>query len=288
MANMKRIYILPNVLTALALTCGLFAIFKLNMTEIGEANQSVLDIAAGLILLAALFDLLDGAVARVLHAESDFGGIFDSLADAISFGVAPSVIILKSLSVAPGTIYSFLITTSAIVYSICGVLRLVRFNVMAMHEKNDENLQLASSKKNFTGLPIPAAAAAAISLNMFLVSPEFSAYYALTDHARTLVLFFALLILGYFMVCRWKFPSLKQLRLRVGSFQTVFFIVVFAVFLFYAVLNHFSVTFFTVSWGYVIVAWILSIARVIAGRRTKSLEDFEPEPEEDDEEMFHS
>lgn len=284
MTNMKRIYLLPNVLTALALTCGLFAIFKLNMTEIGEANQSVLDIATGLILLAALFDLMDGAVARILNAESEFGGIFDSLADAISFGVAPSVIILKSLSVAPGTIYSFLITTSAIVYSICGVLRLVRFNVMAMHEKNDESLQLAS-KKNFTGLPIPAAAAAAISLNMFLVSSEFASMITLTDHARTLVLFFALLILGYFMVCRWKFPSLKQLRLRVGSFQTVFFIVVIAVFLFYAVLHHFVVTFFTISWGYVLVAWILSIVRVIAGRSTKSLEDFEPEP--DDEEMFH-
>lgn len=280
MNDMKKIQLLPNVLTALALTCGLFAIFKLNMTEVGEANQHVLEIAAGLVLLAGLLDLLDGAVARALKAESEFGGIFDSLADAITFGVAPSVIILKSLSLTPGTPYSFIITTAAIVYSVCGILRLARFNVLALRAKEDEALQLAS-KKNFTGLPIPAAAAAAISLNMFLVSPEFKSLFDLSELGRTMVLVFALLTLGYFMVSRWKFPSLKTLHFKVASFQVVFFTVVFAVLVFYGILHHFALAFFGISWGYVLIAWILSIIRVIAGRRTKSLEDFEPEPEDD-------
>ena len=125
----KKIALLPNVVTAFGLSCGLFVIFKMNMIGVGEVNPQILTAVTGILLLAALADLLDGAIARAMKAESDFGGIFDSLADAISFGVAPTVIILKSLSVAPGTKLSFLITTAAIIFSLCGVLRLVRFNV---------------------------------------------------------------------------------------------------------------------------------------------------------------
>src|SRR5438270_194223 len=101
--KLKKISLLPNVITAFGLSCGLFVIFKMNMTPVGEATAQVLTATAGILLLAAFADLVDGAVARVIKAESEFGGIFDTLADAISFGVAPSIIILKSLSVAPGT-----------------------------------------------------------------------------------------------------------------------------------------------------------------------------------------
>ncbi len=277
---MKRIQLLPNVLTAFGLTCGLLAIFKLNMTEVGEANQSVLYVTAGLLLLAGIFDLLDGAVARAFNAESEFGGLFDSLADGITFGVAPSVIILKSLSVAPGTIYSFLITTACLVYTVCGVLRLVRFNVMALHAKQNVELEQAN-QKNFTGLPIPAAAAAAVSLNMFLVSNDFTKFIQLSDHDRALVLFVALMLIGYFMISRWKFPSLKRMQFRVATFQVVLITVIVAVFIFYGILHHFSSVFFAISWAYVILAWCLSLFRVIAGRRTKALEDFEPEPDDE-------
>ena len=124
---MKKVQLLPNVITAFALSCGLFVIFKMNMISNGEANLQVLTATAGILLMAAFADLLDGAVARAMKAESEFGGLFDSLADAITFGVGPSVIILKSLSIEPGTEYSFLLTTAAMVYTVCGVLRLVRF-----------------------------------------------------------------------------------------------------------------------------------------------------------------
>lgn len=274
--KLKKISLLPNVITAFALSCGLFVIFKMNMTPIGEADMQVLTATAGILLLAAFADLLDGAVARAIKAESDFGGIFDSLADAISFGVAPSVIILKSLSVAPGTKLSFILTMAATVFSLCGVLRLVRFNVSAMEAKGNEELTLAN-KKNFTGLPIPAAAAAAVSANLFLVSEE--SLWGLPEVARAWILSLILLTLGYCMISRWKFPSVKSLEIRVKSFQTVFLTVLSAVLIFYGILHYFPLVFVVLAWGYILIAWTLSIIRIIAGRKSKTLEDFEPDDE---------
>lgn len=277
---MTRVPVLPNFITAIGLTCGLFVIFKINMTPVGEANLHVLTVTSVMLLLAALADLIDGAVARALRAESPFGGYFDSLADAVNFAVAPSVIVLKSLSFAPGTEFSFLLTTAAMIYTVSGVLRLVRFNVIAREATMSPELA-ESAKKHFTGLPIPAAAAAVVSLNLFLVSEEFKSLFLLSEEARAWILFFAMVIIGYFMVSRWKFFSLKTFHLKVASFRMVFITVIIAILLFYGILNHFPVIFFAVSWGYVILAWILSILRIIAGRRTKALEDFEPEPDDE-------
>jgi CDP-diacylglycerol--serine O-phosphatidyltransferase len=277
--RMKKIHLLPNIITAFGLSCGLFAIFKMNMIALGEANEQVLTATAGIMLLAAFADLLDGAVARVMKAESAFGSLFDSLADAITFGVGPSVIILKSLSVQPGTELSYMLTTAAMVYSVCGVLRLVRFNITSELVKGDQTLADAN-KKNFTGLPIPAAAAGAVSINLLLLSNEFRAIIAISEETRAWILFFAMILLGYFMISRWKFPSLKSLQIRVASFQLVFLTVVSAVFIFYGIFHHFAWVFFVISWGYLLVAWILSIIRLISGKKSKTLEDFEPEPDE--------
>jgi CDP-diacylglycerol---serine O-phosphatidyltransferase len=276
---MKKVYVLPNVITAFGLSCGLFVIFKMCMTGNGEASLEVLTATAGILLLAALADLLDGAVARAIKAESEFGGIFDSLADAISFGVAPAVIVLKSLSIPFGTDLSFLVTTAAMVYCVCGVLRLVRFNVTNQRIKEDKEL-VDANKKNFTGLPIPAAAGAAVSGNLFLFSNEFKSLFSISDSTRAWIMFFELIILGYFMISRWKFPSLKTLHIRVASFQLVFLTAISAIFIFYGILHHFALVFFLLSWAYLIIAWILSIIRVISGRKSKTLEDFEPEPDE--------
>lgn len=278
----KRIHLLPNVITAFGLSCGLFIIFKMNMTPIGGATLQVLTEIAGLLILAAIADLLDGAIARMMKAESEFGGLFDSLSDAITFGVAPSVIVLKSLSVPFGTEQSFLLLTAAIVYSVCGVLRLVRFNVTKQQIKDDEELILAN-KKNFTGLPIPAAAAAAVSLNLFLISPEFNSLLDISEKTRGWLLFIQMVMLGYFMISRWKFPSLKSLHIRVASFKLVLITAVSAVFIFYGILHHFALIFFLISWGYLTIAFVLSMIRIISGKKSKTLEDFEPE--DDDEEI---
>jgi CDP-diacylglycerol---serine O-phosphatidyltransferase len=276
---MKKILLLPNIITAFGLSCGLFAIFKINMTGIGEANYHTLMVITGILLLAAFADLLDGAVARAMNAESEFGGFFDSLSDAITFGVLPSVIILKSLSISPGTELSFLLTAGAMVYSVCGVLRLVRFNILKQQARGDQE-KTDANKQNFTGLPIPAAAAAAVSINLFLVSDEFQSIWKMSEKMHAGILFFVMIILGYFMISRWKFPSLKTLHIRVSSFQIVFLTVVSTVLIFYGIFHHFSVVFFIISWGYVIAAWILSLIRVISGKKSKTLEDFEPEPDD--------
>ena len=86
---MRRVYIIPNIITAFALACGLFVIFKVNMLEPGSGNYQVLHTSILLLLLAAFADVMDGALARAMHAESEFGFIFYSLADAVSFGFAP-------------------------------------------------------------------------------------------------------------------------------------------------------------------------------------------------------
>lgn len=280
---MAKIHVLPNIITAFGLTCGLFIIFRMNMVGIGEVNLTILTATAGFLLLAAFADLLDGAIARAIKAETDFGGLFDSLADAITFGVAPSVIVLKTLSVPPGNPQYFFLMAAAMVYSVCGVLRLVRFNVMAARSKADPILEDAG-KKNFTGLPIPAAAMAAVSANILLLSDEFKYFFDISEMTRLWIMFGILTILGYFMISRWKFPSFKTLHIRVTSFQVVFTTVITAVFLFYGILNHFPVVIFILSWSYLIVAWILSIIRLISGRKSKTLEDFEPEPEDLEEE----
>lgn len=279
--KIKKIHLLPNVITAFGLSCGLFVIFKMTMMELGAASYQTIWAAVGILMLAAFADLLDGAIARAIKAESEFGGMFDSLADAITFGVGPSVIILKTLAIAPGSELSFAITTGAMVYSVSGVLRLVRFNVASLQAKEDAEL-VAANKKNFTGLPIPAAAAAAVSLNLLFISEDFNRFFTLNDETRAWILCAVLIVIGYFMVSRWKFPSMKALNMRVASFQVIFFTVLAAVLIFYGLLHHFAIVFFTLSWGYIVTAWILSMIRLISGRKSKTLEDFEPEPDDID------
>lgn len=276
----KKIHLLPNVITAFGLSCGLFVIFKTNMMAVGDVTFQALLATTGILLIAAFADLLDGAVARALKAESEFGGIFDSLADAISFGVAPSIIVLKSLPILAGTKLSFFLMTAAMVYSVSGVLRLVRFSVNALEAKGNLELTLAN-KKHFTGLPIPAAAAAIVSLNLFLVSDEFHSLVSISNELRAGILSFGLILIGYCMISRWKFPSVKSLEMRVGSFRTVFLTVLSAVLIFYGILHFFALVFVFIAWGYVMLAWTLAIIRVIAGKKSKTLEEFEPEPEEE-------
>ena len=211
---MKKTAFFPNVITAFGLACGLFVIFKINTLESGVGDYELIQRSAFLLLIAALADLIDGALARAIHAESEFGFVFDSLSDAICFGVAPSVLMLKSLSLHQGSFLLFFSATGAMVFSLCGVLRLVRFSVKAKEPKKEEK----SSKKYFTGLPIPAGAIAAISINLFFLAPMIVEWIPLTDANRAIVLTSVMIFLGYLMVCPLKFPSLKMLRF-LNSFE---------------------------------------------------------------------
>ncbi len=277
----KQVYFIPNAITAFGLACGLFVIFKINMVELGAGSYQVLFTSLLLVLVAAVADILDGAVARIIKAESEFGIIFDSLSDAVTFGVAPSVLLLKSLSLEQGTGLSFFAIFGAMVYSICGVLRLVRFSVKTALAKGNVEEE-AAQKKNFTGLPIPAAAVAAISTNLFFVSSFEERWLHLSPQASAIVLTSIWLILGLLMVSRWKFPSLKALHFRLPSLQLMLLMVVVAIFLLYGILHFLPIVLLGITWGYIILGIILSTIRLIAGKKSKTLEDFEPESEEND------
>ena len=276
---MRKVSLLPNVITAFGLACGLFVVFRINVLEAEAVRFEVLRTSALIILIAALADLLDGAVARYFKGESEFGVHFDSLADAVTFGVAPPAIILKTLSDTPNPKLAFWAITAGMVYTICGILRLVRFSVKASLAK-EKSMPDNATKKVFTGLPIPAAGIAALSANLLLASPEFKAWVQLTDTAETLILVAVMVGLGYFMVSSWKFPALKTFNIKVPSFQLVIATVVVAAFLLYGILHHFALVLVALSWAYLIIAWGLSLARLIAGRRVKVLEDFDFEDDD--------
>lgn len=276
---MRKINVVPNIITAFGLACGLFAIFKVNMVEPGSGTYELLMASALLIILAAVADVLDGAIARFMHAESEFGFMFDSLSDAVSFGVAPAVLLLKFLSLEQGTGLSLYAMCGAMLISLCGVLRLVRFNVKTNEAKGNAALA-AAHKKHFTGLPIPAGALAAISAIVFFASPFQQKFLPMQSEAKAVVLTTIMIVLGYFMISRWKFPSIKMLHIKVPSFHLVLSTVFVTLFLLYGILHFLPVIMVIATWSYVVLGWILSIIRLIAGKKSKTLADFEPEQEE--------
>jgi CDP-diacylglycerol--serine O-phosphatidyltransferase len=201
-----KIYFLPNLLTAANLFCGFLA-----LTKIVEANptsshfNSIIRHALFLILLACIFDLFDGRVARMGGRESPFGREFDSLADIISFGAAPAFlvhrIVLDGVFERTPQIGWFI----ASIYLVCGAFRLARFNCLAA-------LPGASGGgKEFLGFPIPAAAGLVASLTLFLLWFEERGFS--TSRWR-FVLPVILIFLSLMMVSEVKYPSFKSLDFR--------------------------------------------------------------------------
>lgn len=275
---MKRIHFLPHTITAFGLACGLFVIFKAATSPV--ASYHLLYVSSMLLLVAGIADLFDGAVARAMHVESEFGFMFDSLADAVSFGVAPTVLTLKSLELEHGTFLSFFAVFGALLFSIGGVLRLVRFNVSTKEAEGNPDLIL-SQKKHFTGLPIPAAALALVAVNLFFASPFQEQWFGMTLEVKAIILSCLMIIVGYFMVSRWKFPSAKALNFRVARTELVMGAVVIAALILYGALYFFPIILGVVMWGYILLGWSLSIIRLIAGKKSKTLIEYEPEdPEE--------
>ncbi len=194
-----RIYLLPNLLTAGNLFCGFLALTKIVEAEVPNFNQSIHQ-ALFFILLACIFDILDGRVARFGGYESPFGREFDSLADLVSFGVAPAFlvhrIVLRDVFVQHPEVGWFI----ASVYLICGALRLARFNCLAAMPDQPKT-------KDFMGFPIPAAAGLVASITMFLLWWEDRNFA--TGNWRYL-LPVILLFLSVMMVSKVRYPSFKS------------------------------------------------------------------------------
>lgn len=270
---MKKVFLIPNAITAFGLTCGLFVIFKTSVTDPSRDLFSLIQASVILLLIAAVADLADGAVARWIKASSEFGGQFDSLSDAVTFGIAPPLLLVKSLSFGSESLrppFIFFAIFASMIYALCGVLRLVRFNV--------ESKKSESKEMNFTGLPIPAAACTALSSGLISISPLANEYLPLTAEMRALVLGGILIALGYFMVSRWKFPSVKALHFRVPSFYLVFGVGIFAVLLLYGILDYFAEAFFVFSWLYFLISWFIALTKLIKGK--KEMEEGEEEEDE--------
>src|SRR5258707_4565875 len=127
-----KIYFLPNLLTAGNLFCGFVALTKIVEADLSTGDFGPIKLALAFILLACIFDLFDGRVARMGGVESPFGREFDSLADLISFGVAPAFLVQRVVlaDVFPDE-YRRISWFIASIYLLCGAFRLARFNCLA-------------------------------------------------------------------------------------------------------------------------------------------------------------
>ncbi len=224
----KTLFIVPNLLTAASLLCGVLAIMR--CVAPGATSEDVYR-SALLLFYAFLFDLFDGRVARMTRTQSSFGVEFDSLADLISFGVAPAVITYRwalSESGVVGGVVCF-------VYVLGGAIRLARFNVMARagHSK------ASSPGKYMLGLPIPMAAGFIVAL--VVAARAMGGWPWLTSHGLTVkgisypMLGVVMIALAFLMVSAVKFRSFKDLKV-----------------------NTFSVTLLIITIGSSLVFWLKS------------------------------
>jgi len=207
-----RIYFLPNLMTAGNLFCGFVALTKIVEAKIGADGKpgpgyySEIKMALAFILLACIFDLLDGRLARMGGVESAFGREFDSLADLISFGVAPAFlvhrVVLRDVFSGTPEVGWFI----ASIYLICGAFRLARFNCLSA-------MPGSGGGKEFLGFPIPSAAGLVASVTLFLMWGENDERDFATGMWK-LILPGLMLFLSFMMVSEVKYPSFKTLDLR--------------------------------------------------------------------------
>lgn len=195
----KGIYILPNLFTSASLVCGFYAIV--------QVMDSRFHVAAMAVIAAALFDGIDGKIARLTGTASRFGIEYDSLADLVSFGVAPGAMIYM-WALRP---YGRVGWLAAFLYVICGALRLARFNV-----------QVNTVEKGiFRGLPIPAAAT--------MVSTTILMHYMLWGGGtiQKIIIPIMTYVLAYLMVSNIEYLSFKDLDLvKRKPFHTLVFVVI--------------------------------------------------------------
>jgi CDP-diacylglycerol--serine O-phosphatidyltransferase len=181
--SLKRgVYLLPNLVTTGSLFAGFYGI-------VSTMNDRY-DIAAWFILISAVFDALDGKVARLTGTTSRFGVEYDSLADVVAFGVAPALL-MYSWALKPFGKFGWL---AAFLYLVCGALRLARFNVQVNTVES----------RRFVGLPIPSAA--------WMVASCVLLFYHLggSGTIKKVSVVLLIYILAYLMVSNHSYNSFKD------------------------------------------------------------------------------
>jgi CDP-diacylglycerol---serine O-phosphatidyltransferase len=229
-------YVLPGLFTVGTLICGYYAILStLQGTQLmaagaaGVLASTAFDNASKAIGWAIVFDGLDGRIARLTNATSNFGREFDSLADVIAFGLAPGVL-AYSWGVRPAIDASQIPLTHHLravgwmigfVYLICGAARLARFNI--------DSVKPGVDRRYFVGLPIPAAAGVVAAVVHWQKDP-------LTYWPFAIVWLLAALGLAFLMVSRVRYYSFKavDLRRRRPYVTTIFIGLVILAILFYS------------------------------------------------------
>ena len=216
----SRIYFLPNLMTAGNLFCGFMAVINCIQARLAESTLDNLYLgstpadhyhyAVWFIFGAAGFDALDGRLARMGGRESLFGAEFDSLADVVSFGVAPALLMFYLILSPTQGIPSFrrIGWFVGFVYLLCAAMRLARFNVLT-NPLLHRGAKL--SNKDFIGLPVPAAAITVASVVLFLLK--------LAENDRSLdrwalALPFLMLLVAMLMMSTIRYPSGKHLNLQ--------------------------------------------------------------------------
>ena len=207
----KGMYILPSLFTTANIAAGFYAILQ---TITANANEPWhLDFAAKAIGFAVLFDGIDGRIARMTHTDSEFGKELDSLADVVTFGVAPALLAwmwgfhllprtidpdMRLKIVQLGSIFGF-------AFLMAGASRLARFNITKNPQPSNPG---RPGKKYFVGLPIPAGAGVIAAVVHFSSGqPIFSAWTALSWLMMVIVI-------SYLMVSTWRFYSFKDINFR--------------------------------------------------------------------------
>jgi len=217
--NISKIFLLPNLMTAGNLIFGFLAVLKIFegsiQREEGKADWSHYYVTSLLCILAAcVFDLLDGRLARLGGKESPFGREFDSLADIVSFGVAPALLLFKIVLYGFPSRIGWLI---AVFYLLCGALRLARFNVAATYN-------LGTSTRNFTGFPIPAAAGLISSIT--LLTLQYQTESDLASGYGGVCLAMLMIFLSFMMFSQFEYPSFKGFNWRTQFSPPKFLLVV--------------------------------------------------------------
>jgi len=230
----SRIFFLPNAMTAGNLFCGFTAIINCIQARLAESSFDGLyneatpaehyRYAVGFIFGAAAFDMLDGRLARMGGRESLFGAEFDSLADVVSFGLAPALMMFFFILAPSQGQYLWFRKIGwlvGFVYLLCAAMRLARFNVITNPLLRRSNKE---SSKDFVGLPVPAAAACVAATVLFLLK--------LADLNRVLkssamLLPFVMLLIAFLMMSTVRYPSGKTINLQTRTkLRTLFFAII--------------------------------------------------------------
>jgi CDP-diacylglycerol--serine O-phosphatidyltransferase len=207
----RGVYLLPSLFTTFNIALGYYALYHTYVGSVGEPWHY--DNAAKAIGVAILFDGLDGRIARMTNTDSDFGREFDSLADVITFGVAPAVLawmwgfrMLGPLN--GGSLLARVVQLGAIAtfaFLIAGASRLARFNIQKNPQPSNPG---HPGKKYFVGMPIPAGAGVIAATVHFTNGAPISSWW-------TGLLWTAFVaVTAFLMVSTWRFYSFKDIDLR--------------------------------------------------------------------------